>query len=176
MTTNHSQNQCLTHWSRVTHICGSKIIIIDSDNGGHQAIIWTNAGILLIGPLGMNFSETLIEINTFLIEKMHLKMSSAKYRRFRLGLNGLTRSMRQYGVPLPKWGNGRIFFGNDEYISCWNKILKLTHCSIVTPCGDIDLGQHWPRKWLVAWRHQTITGTNVDQALVRSGDTHQSTS
>ena len=34
----------------------------------HQAIIWTNAGILLIGPLGTNFSEILIEIQTFFEE------------------------------------------------------------------------------------------------------------
>ena len=27
----------------------------------HQAIIWTNAGILSIGPYGTNFSEILIE-------------------------------------------------------------------------------------------------------------------
>ena len=40
----------LTHWGRVTHICISKLTIIDSDNGLSpewcQAIIWTNAGIL----------------------------------------------------------------------------------------------------------------------------------
>ena len=29
-------------------------------------IIWTNAGILLIGPLGTNFSEILIEIYIFI--------------------------------------------------------------------------------------------------------------
>ena len=56
----------LTHWGRVTHICVSKLTIVGSDNGlspGRcQAIIWINAGILLIGPLGTNFSETLIEI------------------------------------------------------------------------------------------------------------------
>ena len=44
---------CLTHWGRVTHICVSKLTIIGSDNGlspgRRQAIIWTNAGILLIG-------------------------------------------------------------------------------------------------------------------------------
>ena len=55
----------LTHWSRVTHIYVSKLTIIASDNGlspgRRQAIIWTNAGILLIGPLGLNFSEILIE-------------------------------------------------------------------------------------------------------------------
>ena len=30
--------------------------------GRRQAIIWTNAGILLIGPLVTNFGEILIEI------------------------------------------------------------------------------------------------------------------
>ena len=38
------------------HVCGSELTIIGSDNGlapgQRQAIIWTNAGILLIGPLG----------------------------------------------------------------------------------------------------------------------------
>ena len=56
----------LTHWGRVTHICVSKLTIIGSDNGlspgRHEAIIWTNAGILLIGPLGTNISEILIDI------------------------------------------------------------------------------------------------------------------
>ena len=34
-----------------------------------QAIIWTNAGILLIQNLGTNFSEILIEILTFFIQE-----------------------------------------------------------------------------------------------------------
>ena len=42
----------LTHWGRVTPICASKLTIIGPDNslppGRRQAIIWTNAGILLI--------------------------------------------------------------------------------------------------------------------------------
>ena len=57
----------LTHWGRVTHICVGKLTIFGSDNGfspeRRQAIIWTNAGILIIGPLGTNFSEILIEIH-----------------------------------------------------------------------------------------------------------------
>ena len=69
----------LTHWGRVTHICISKLTIIDSDNGlspgWRQAIIWTNAGILLIGPLGTNLSEILIEIHTLSCTKMCWKMS-----------------------------------------------------------------------------------------------------
>ena len=84
----------LTHWGRVTHICVVKLTIIGSDNGlspgRRQAIIWTNAGILLIGPLETNFIEILIGIQTFSFRKMDLKMSSAKWRLFCLGLNGLT--------------------------------------------------------------------------------------
>ena len=73
----------LTQWGRVTHIYVSKLIIIGSDNNGlspsrRQAIIWTNAGMLLIGGLGINFSENLIEIQTISLKKMFLKTSSAK--------------------------------------------------------------------------------------------------
>ena len=49
----------LTHWGRVMHVCISKLAIIGWDNGllpgRHQAIISTNAGILLIGHLGTFF-------------------------------------------------------------------------------------------------------------------------
>ena len=78
----------------MTHICLCKLTIIGSDNGlwpgQRQAIIWTNAGILLIGPLGTNFSEILIGIQTFSFKKMHLKMASAKWRPFYLSLNVLS--------------------------------------------------------------------------------------
>ena len=82
-------NSLLTHRGRVTHICVSKLTITCSDNGllpgRRQAIIWTNAGILFIGPLGKNFSEILIKIYTFSFKKMHLKMSSGKWRSSCLG-------------------------------------------------------------------------------------------
>ena len=83
----------LTHWGRVTHICVSKLNSIGSDNGlspGRcQAIIWTNAGILLIRLLRRNFNEILIEIHAFPFKKMYLKMSSGKWRPFCPGLNVL---------------------------------------------------------------------------------------
>ena len=86
-------NYPLTHWGRVTHICIGKLTIIGSYNGlspgRRQAIIWTNAGILLISPLGTNFSEILIEIHTFSFNNIHLKMSSVKWRPFCLCLNVL---------------------------------------------------------------------------------------
>ena len=87
----------LTHWSRVTHICVDKLTIISSDNGlssgRRHAIIWTNAAILLIGSLGTNFSEISIEIHTFSFKKMHLKMLSAKWHLFCLGLNVLSHTL-----------------------------------------------------------------------------------
>ena len=83
----------LTHWGRVMHICVIKQTIIGSDNGlapgRRQPIIWTNAGISLIGPLGTNFSEIVIAILIFSFKKMCLKVSSAKWWPFCLGLNML---------------------------------------------------------------------------------------
>ena len=79
----------LTHWGRVTHICVSKLTGIGSDNGlspgRRQAIIWTNAGILLIGPIGTNFNEIFyrnscifIQENSF--ENVVCEMASILYR------------------------------------------------------------------------------------------------
>ena len=87
----------LTHWGRVTHIYASDLTSIDSDNGlssgRRQAIIRTNAGILLIWPLGITFSEILIEIHIFSFKKMRSKMSSARRRPFCLGFNVWKRSL-----------------------------------------------------------------------------------
>ena len=84
------------HWGRVTPICVGKLTIIGSDNGlspGRcQAIIRTNAGILLIRTIGTNFSEILSEVHIFPFQIMHLKMSSGKWRPFWLDLNVLSPS------------------------------------------------------------------------------------
>ena len=81
----------LTHWGQVMHIlCISNLTIIGPNNGlspgRRQAIIWTNAGILLVRSL-RNFSEILSKICTFSFKKTDLKLSSAKWRPFCLGLN-----------------------------------------------------------------------------------------
>ena len=82
------------------HIYVSELIIIGSDNGlspGRcQAIIWTNAGILLILTLGTNFSEILSKIDIFSFKKLHLKISSAKWQQICLSLN-----------VLPEWSSWR---------------------------------------------------------------------
>ena len=75
-----------THRGRMTHICASKLTMVDSDNGmspgRRQAIIWTNDGILLIGQVGTDLSEILIEIYTFSLKKIHSKRSSGNDGHF----------------------------------------------------------------------------------------------
>ena len=127
----------LTHWGRVTHICVVKLTIIGSDNGlspgRRQAITWTNDGILLIGPLGTNFSGILSKILTFSFKKMHLKTSSVKWRPFCLGLNVLmqeSRSSSAVAITLclsctnPMWQKVRgcfgTFFCSKCHIFLWN--------------------------------------------------------
>ena len=104
----------LTHWGWVTHICISKLSITGSDNGllpgRHQAIIWTNAEILSIKPIGTNFNEILIKIHKFSFNKMHLQMSSGKWQPFCLSLCSLVQD--QMSGFLVAWGS--IFF-RDTY-------------------------------------------------------------
>ena len=109
-----------THWDRLTHICVNKPIFIGSDNGlspgRRQAIIWTNAGILLIKPLWTHFGEIIIEIHTFSFKKMHLKIPYGKWRPFWLGLIVLRKQLcvlhyayTVYGFKLYQWTAIRTF-------------------------------------------------------------------
>ena len=69
----------LIDWGRATHICVGNLAIIGSDNylspGRRHAIIWTDAGILLIGPSETDFNDILIKNHTFSFKKIYLKMS-----------------------------------------------------------------------------------------------------
>ena len=71
-------------------------VSIDSDNGllpgPHQAIIWTNADMLLIRPQGTYFNEILFEIQKFSFKKMCLNMSSAKWWPFCAGGDELVKN------------------------------------------------------------------------------------
>ena len=122
----HSQLPYSTHWGRVTHTCFGKLTIIDSNNGlspvRRQAIIWTNAGILLIEPLGTNFSEILIGIQIFSFKKMRLKMSSAKWRPFCLGLNVLT-------MAAPQWK--QLYYYHDNCVSVRRPIIGTVRPKLV---------------------------------------------
>ena len=81
------------HWGRVTHICVSELTIIGSDNGYSPVLAPSHYlnqcwNIINSTPI-KKFSQILIEIHTFSFKKMHLKMSSGKWRPFCLGLNML---------------------------------------------------------------------------------------
>ena len=80
----------------MTHICNSKLTTICSDNGlppgRRQAIIWTNARVLLIGTLEINLYAILSKIWIFLLKKTHLQNVIRKMAAFLscLGFNVLT--------------------------------------------------------------------------------------
>ena len=92
----------LTHWVPVMNICISKLTIIESDNdlslGQCQAIIWTNAGILLIPILGTHFGEIFSKVHTFSFKKMHLKLLSVKWHPFCLCFNVLKHNRTQQTI------------------------------------------------------------------------------
>ena len=76
--------------------------------GRCRAVTWTNVWILLVGPLGTNFSEMLIEIHTFSFKKIHLKMSSGKCRPFCLVLNVLIQLTKGEWAQL--WKSFRLIY------------------------------------------------------------------
>ena len=128
----------------MTHVCVSKLTIIGSDNGlapgRRQPIIWTNAGILLIRT---NFSEILSEIRAFSFKKMHLKMSSAKWRPFCLGLNMLI---------ITDFGSMRClnpYIQSDNSSSSWCYLLYL-----YPTLNKIYLILSYIRQCFSWWRHQ----------------------
>ena len=86
------------------HICISKLTITGSDNGlaltRHQAIIWTNAGISSIEPLGTNLNKISIDVHTLSFTKINFKMSSGKWRPFCLSLNVLHKLSHWYCLRL----------------------------------------------------------------------------
>ena len=121
--------QMKTHSGRVTQISVSKLTINGSDNalspGRRQAVIWTTAGILLIGPLRTNFREILIEIYTFKFKKMHLKISSGKWQPFWF-VGNVINHRTQYDLV----GASGIFvmIGSDNCLSSvWHQAITLIH-------------------------------------------------
>ena len=121
-----------------------KLTIIGSDNGlspeRRQAIIWTNAGMLLIRPLGANFREILIEIQTFSLKKIRLKMSAAKCCSFRLGLNVLKHLY-----------NSRVFM--IKSVTDWPDFRK----------GCRECGPGIDRRQQLQWRHNERDGASNHQ-------------
>ena len=129
----------LTHRGRVMQIYVSKQTSIDSDNGlspgRRQAIIWTNAGLLLIEPLGTNFSEIYIEIHIHSFKKMHLKMSSGIWRPSCLGLNELTSITGPMSAQVAS---------QSSHAQCYHKYPSKPFNWCLVSTAYLELGKAWP--------------------------------
>ena len=141
----------------MTHICVSELTINGSDNGlspgRRQAIIWNNTGLLLIEPLGTNFSEFSIGIQTFWFKKKtHLNMSSPKWRPFCLGLNVL-----KWLPHLPSNDLKKITWWFSPQCSYyWPSVARFWAISWQVDHDDVIKWRHFPRYWPFArWIHRS---------------------
>ena len=111
------------------YVCVSKLSIIGSDNG-----LSPGRRILLIGPIGTNFCEILIKVHAFSLKKMHLNMSSGKWRPSRPGLSVLmfSKSFFRWEDIIPKWAmRPRLIVP-----SWWRHQMK-TFCTLLAICAGI---------------------------------------
>ena len=139
------------------YICVSKLTIIGSYNGlssgGRQAIICTNVGTSLIGPLRTNFGKILIKIDIFSYEKMHLKMSSGNLRPFCLGLNVLKCSDFSFRPSL--WVDFWWRLTHSQLcICCWPSTVRCQDTCWESNDTFLSL------KWTIEW--PTVLYCNVD--------------
>ena len=140
----------LTHRGRVTHVCVGNLTIIGSDNGlspgRRRAITWTNVGILLIGPLGTNFSEMLIEIHTFSFKKIHWKMAAI------LSRPQCVNSLRQNDtniITIIGSGNGLPPFRHQVII--WTNISMSKTISFQSQCVNGSCCYFWNGAVMYLW-------------------------
>ena len=105
-----------------------------------QAIIWTNAGLLSIGPSGTNFSKIGIKMQPFSCKRMSLKISSSKRRPFCLGVNVLMGRHH-----LPQHPVGHQCAASIRASSIRGNLIPLPHQSPQTPRQDRGYSQNISR-------------------------------
>ena len=110
-----------------------------------QAIIWTNTGLLSIGPLGTNFSEILIKIENFSFKEIASKISSAKWWPF---------CPRGDDHIYPQ-GGPNLAFSQGQYHSCWwpgdvrSQVISRHGIDLIFPEYSVAL-THWGRDKMTA--------------------------
>ena len=157
----------------MTHVCVRKLTTTGSDNGlspcRREAFIWTSAGILLIRPLGRNFSEILIATEAFSFKKMHLKISSAKWRPFCLGLNvlttcGVTKPISP--VPLSSYFStlSKHTLSIDHHIDIWQATPQLS-CGDACPIWMWFKESNWYFCWIKNFVHREINKLDLKMVV-----------
>ena len=158
-------------------------VSIGSDNGlspiRRQAIIYTNAGLLAIGPLGTKFSEILIKMQNLSLTKMHLKIPSANCWPF------AQEETRINGIALCG-GSGSDDEDNVFHLTCWWSRIQCIHVkniimSYFYPWYDYQftnfITHHYhgsARKLKLSRRdlNWSITCFEANQSLVKLHTTH----
>ena len=117
-----------------------------------------------------DFISMIMHQKSVQIDSRIARNASIVYKQFKINDQSHTTVMKSsFLTTTPIWvtyncsGKIAISFAkcfNDEHTQYCN--FPLTECSLVTLYGNIDLGRHWLRKLLVAWRHKAVTWTNVD--------------
>ena len=142
----------LTHWGLVMHICHqprpSLVQIMACRLFGAKPLSKPMLGYCELNSLRTNFSEILIKIQNFSLRKIHLKISSVKWRPYCLGLNVLTveavtlaalpTSQVAVGLPMKNSAtvSGAASMGEDH--STWQG-MRITACQ----GGNYRLHDHW---------------------------------
>ena len=148
-------------------MCVSKLTIIGSDNGlsseQHQAIIWTNAGILFILTLGTTSREIVNEIHNIYSRKCIWKCCLFSFNNF---FRLTTKETLKLYIINPLWGyKGPLMWELFSIPWCHHDIISL---GFSKPCRIIYTLQHinsslwcWSatrhsimaeENWLVSWQ------------------------
>ena len=135
--------------------------IIGSSNGlspdRRQAITWTNADLLIIGPLGTNFSEIGIKIQKFSLMKMHLNVSIMKWWPFCPGANELREDFWFRSSRWRSWRGVKLWVCCRSSVTIWTTWMTCwpSWLSQVGSWGlhGTHLGSTAPR-WASFWPHE----------------------
>ena len=137
---------------------------IGSDNGlspvRHQAITWTIADLLSFGHRNHISVKFFIEHQALFVKKMHLKMSSAKWLPFCLGLNVTIGQHRCPCEPPLYWKAPQAT--NQE-------LRRLLHSPSLVAVGLSSGCETWPP---IGWHHPFVIGWSKDRWALPSAPLH----
>ena len=137
----------------MTHVCVTKLTITGSDNGlllvRRQAIIWTNAGILLIGSCDYKYLLRWNNINSFANWPLEFGIT---------GPYKCARNHTYWSLKITEACNPKMVFIICERISCSSFSVKELFISLYNPIHfwSFCIPHHW-RNWWLRWELSIVT-------------------